>query len=74
MSKGRSATTSNKSTKANANEKTLREIAQTDGKTDKMMTFGVIIDSSEPTRDEKKGGYITKLLIALTKTTLLSAF
>ena len=27
------------------------------------MTFGVIIDSSEPTRDEKKGGYITKLKI-----------
>lgn len=46
------------------NEQNLRQIAQTDGKTDKMMTFGIIVDSSEPTRDEKKGGgYLTKLKV-----------
>ena len=44
-------------------EFTLRQIAQHDGKTDKMMTFGVIVDSSEPTRDPNKGGYLTKLKI-----------
>lgn len=27
------------------------------------MTFGIIIDSSEPTKDEKKPGYLTKLKI-----------
>lgn len=56
----RSTSTINKS---NNNEMTLRQIAQHDGKTDKMMTFGIIIDSSEPTRDDKKGGFLTKLKI-----------